>query len=138
MALDLSYNEATRNARLDAVDAQIGTSGKLRIYDGTMPATAEDTIPGDADLLADLALSATAFAAASGGTMVANSISDDTSADATGTATWFTLTKSDNTRVVDGTVGTSGTDMIIDNASITAGQTVSCSGITITGGNVGS
>jgi hypothetical protein len=35
-------------------------------------------------------------------------------------------------RRVEGTVGTSGTDMIIDNAAITIGGTIACSSLTVT------
>jgi hypothetical protein len=49
----------------------------------------------------------------------------DTSADATGTAAAAQIKNGDGTVVISGlTVGTSGTDIILDNASITATQTV--------------
>ncbi len=56
----------------------------------------------------------------------------DTSADATGTAAWFRAYDSDDTAILDGSVGTSDADMIIDNTSINSGQTVSISSWTIT------
>jgi hypothetical protein len=59
-------------------------------------------------LLAELALSDLSAAAASSGTLTLNSISDDTSANATGTASWFRIVDSDGNAVVDGDVGTSG------------------------------
>jgi hypothetical protein len=49
----------------------------------------------------------------------------DTSADASGTAAAARIVDSDGTAVITGlTVGTSGTDVILDSLSITAGQTV--------------
>lgn len=135
MALDLRYAvTAVINAGLDAITTAIGTSGKLRIYSGTKPANVAAALSGNT-LLADLALSATAAGAASGGVLTFNSITADSSADNTGTATFFSVTKSDNTRIIDGTVGTSGCDMTIDNTSINAGQQVTCSSFVITGGN---
>ena len=107
--------------------------GKLRIYDGTQPTDA-DTALGSQNVLAELALNADSFANATGGptiSKVANAISDDTSADMTGTASWGSLLTSGNTRIMDFSVGTSGTDMIINTTAIVAGARVSCSSFTI-------
>lgn len=134
MALNLKYAVAAKNAKLDALTTQIGASALLRIYDGTQP-TNPDTAIGAQVLLAELVCNATFAAAASGGVLTANAIANDSSANATGTASWFRLTTSGGTAKVDGTVGTSGTDMIIDNVSITAGQVVSCTSLTFTSGN---
>lgn len=134
MANNLKYSEALVNARLDAITTAIGSSGKLKIYSGTQP-TDPDTALGAQVLLASLALSTTAAGAASGGTLTFSAISNDASADNTGTAAWFSVTTSADARVIEGTVGLSSTDMIIDNTSITAGQIVSCSSFVITGGN---
>jgi len=86
MALGLLV--ALRNSRLDEVttliDAQAG-AGFLRIYDGTRPATGGTVTT----LLAELTWSVTSFPGASSGAMTANAITDDSSANATGTATWF-------------------------------------------------
>lgn len=117
------------NAQLDVLN-----SGYFRIYSGTRPATPDTALSGNT-LLAELTFGATAFAAASGGTKTANAIGSDTSADATGTATFFRAFKTDGTTaVVDGTVGTSGTDAIINSTSIVAATTVSCSSMVITAG----
>jgi hypothetical protein len=134
MPLNLNYSTAIRNARLDAITSAVGTSGKLRIYDGSQP-TNVGTALGAQVLLADLALSSTFAPAASSGVLTANAITADASADATGTAAWGSLLTSANVRVVDFTVGTSSSDMIIDSTSITAGQQVSCSSFVITAGN---
>jgi len=134
MALNLNFSTTIRNNQLDQITSAIGSSGKLRIYDGTQPATVATAITTQV-LLADLALSATAAPGASGGVLTFNSISNDSSADNTGTASWGSLLTSANVRVADFTVGTSGTDMIINNTSIVSGQVVSCSSLTITAGN---
>ena len=134
MALNLNFSTTIRNNQLDQNTSAIGSSGKLRIYDGTQPATVATAITTQV-LLADLALSATAAPGASGGVLTFNSISNDSSADNTGTASWGSLLTSANVRVADFTVGTSGTDMIINNTSIVSGQVVSCSSLTITAGN---
>lgn len=133
MAVVLNYSEALRDAMLDAIDGVIGSSGLLRLYTGTIP-TDVDTSLGAQTLVAELALSATAFGSSSGGVIAAASISDDSSANA-GTVTWGTLTTSGGTRVMDFSVGESDAAMIIDNADINSGQTVSCSSFQITAGN---
>lgn len=121
-----------RNARLDAITTFIGASGKLRIYSGTRPATGGAITT----LLAELTCNATFAPAASGGVLTLNAITSDSSADATGTATWGRFFKSDGTTIVmDCSVGTSGTDVILNTAAIVSGAVVACSSATITEGN---
>lgn len=131
MALNPKFCVAGRNAALDAGLAVIGASGKFRIYDGTQPTDA-DTALGAQVLLADCALSATAFAAASGGSASANAITADSSADATGTASWCSFTTSANVRKLDGSAGTATANLILNIVSITAGVNVSISSATVT------
>jgi len=130
----LSYSTTLRNAQLDAVTTTAGASGKLRIYSGTRPANVAASITGT--LLAELTCNATFAPAASSGVLTLNSITQDASADATGTATHFRLWKSDGTTaVIDGDVSTSGSDLNLNSTSITAGATVSVTSFTITCGN---
>lgn len=129
--MTLGMVAAVRNAMLDAITTQIGTSGKVRIYSGTQPATGGTATT----LLAELPLSATAAAAASGGVLTFNAITNDSSADATGTASWFRILTSGNTALIDGTVGTSGADLNLNTTSIVSGGPVAISSFTITAGN---
>lgn len=131
MALAPSITTAARNAAADAVTALIGSSGLLRIYDGTPPATAQASLSGN-NLLAQLALTADAFADAVGGVSTANSVASDTSADATGTATFFRIVTSGGTAVMQGSVGTAGCDLNLSTTSIVAGGTVAISSLTYT------
>lgn len=131
MALSTRLAVAARNAAADAISALIGSSGFLDIYDGTQP-TNPDTALGAQVLLAHLPLSADAFGDASSGVSTANAIADDTSADATGTATWFSLTTSGGTRIIDGSVGTSGANLNLNTTSIVSGATVSVTALTLT------
>jgi hypothetical protein len=134
MAFNPKYAATLKNARLDAITNAVGTSALLKIYEGSQPAS-PDTAISTQTLLASLTCNASAFAAAaSGGVLTANAISS-ANAGATGTASWFRLTTSGGTAKIDGTVGTSGTDAIINNTSITSGQTVSCTALTITSAN---
>jgi hypothetical protein len=134
MALNLKYSALLRNAKLDAITTQVGGAGLLRIYDGAQPATPETAI-GAQVLLAELVCGTPFAGAAAAGVLTANAITADASANATGTAAWFRLLTSGAVAKIDGTVGTSGTDLIIDNTSIVAGQNVSATSLTITSGN---
>ena len=133
----LGLNVTLRNNRLDEITARAGSSALLRIYDGTQPATGGAIT--SQNQLAQLTCNATFAAAASSGVLTLNSISSDTSADDTGTATWFRIVQSDgSTHVFDGTVSTvaAGTgDLQLDDTSIVLGGTVAISSATITEGN---
>jgi len=119
---------------MDAIPADIGTSGLLRIYSGSVPANV-GTALGAQVLLAELPLSATSAPAASGGVLTANAITNDSSANATGTAAFFRITTSAGTAVVQGTVGTSGADLNLSTVAISSGATVSVTSFVITEGN---
>jgi hypothetical protein len=124
MANSLRIPAAVANSMIDSGIGTQADSGKLRIYDGTQPTNGGDAITSQV-LLAELTMNADAFPSASSGTITANSITQDASADATGTATWFRLVKSDGTTIlVDGSVGTSGADCNLNSVSITSGGTV--------------
>ena len=127
----LAYSTTLRNAQLDAITTAIGSSGLLRIYDGTRPSTGGTATT----LLAELALSTTAAGSAASGVLTFSAITSDTSANATGTATWFRIVTSGGTHVIDGNVGTSGSDMNFNSVSFVSGATIACSSFTITAGN---
>lgn len=122
----VTYSAAAKQARLEAVIAQIDASaaaGTLEIGTTSM-----------ASVLATLTL-ADPCGTASGGTLTFDFDPDisDTSADATGTAAEARIKNGDGTVVISGlTVGTSGTDIVLDSVSITAGQTVTLTTGTIT------
>ena len=76
-------------------------------------------------VLATFTLGAGAFAAASAGKIAANGVPISTTGSSTGTAVLADILSSGSTYTITGlTVGTSGTNVIIDNTSITSGQTV--------------
>lgn len=128
----LGYNVTLRNAQLDAITTAAGASALFRIYDGSRPATGGTATT----LLAELVMNATFAPSAASGVLTLNAIAADSSANATGTATWFRIVKSDGTtHVMDGSAGTSGTDLVLNTASIVAGANVSISSATITAGN---
>lgn len=127
----LAYSSALRNARMDQITTAVGASGLLRIYDGTRPATGGTATT----LLAGLVGNATFAPAASGGVLTLNAITQDASADATGTATWFRWVTSGATFCMDGSVGTSGSDLNLTTTSIVITQPVSVTSWVQTEGN---
>lgn len=119
----VTYTTAVKNARLDAVVTQIGSTGVLEI--GTT---------GMGTVLATIALGNPAGTSSSGILTFSGFPRSDTSADATGTAAAARIrTASGGTDIITGlTVGTSASDINLDSVSITAGQTVTITSATIT------
>jgi hypothetical protein len=131
MAANPKFSNLCVNGEADFIGVALD-SGFIRIYDGSQPATADTALSGQV-LLAELTFGADAFPAASAGVLTANAIASDSSANATGTAAWARLLKTDGTSVVmDGTVGTASANVVINSTAISAGAVVSCSSLTIT------
>ncbi len=132
----IAYLEALRDGRLDLITTQIDAgvgAGLIEIYDGTRPATGA-AITTEV-LGATLTMSDPSFPAAASGTMTASAITGDASADATITASWFRVTDSAGAFVMDGDVGTSGSDMNLNTVSIQAGVAVDITSFVINAGN---
>lgn len=127
---------ASRNAAADALadllDGGTG-AGRIEVRTGTVPTNVSDASTGT--LLGTLTFSATAFGSASTGVVTANSISSDTSADASGTAGYFREYQGaggDTAAVAQGNAGTTDETMLFDNATIVAGGTIAVSSMTKT------
>jgi hypothetical protein len=132
MALNPHFSLATRNAWLDRITTDIGTSAIFNIYAGVQPADVSAAVTAANVIIATLSpTSSSAFAAASAGSMTANTITSDSSA-VGGTAAWFSITKSTGARVLDGSVGTATSDLVLNSVSISTGATVSIAAFTIT------
>jgi hypothetical protein len=138
MALNPFFSDAYAQASL-AAGAALCNSGTLKVYGGSQPADSNTAVTSQT-LLATLTLSATAFGSPSlsgsvpnrKATVTANTITGDSSADATGTATWFRVLKSDGTTAVyDGSIGTTGCDLNLASTSIVMGQAVNVTSWTI-------
>jgi archaellin len=80
-------------------------------------------------------LSDPSAAAASGVDWTSSTITADSSADATGTASFFRCLDSNANVVLQGTVGTSGADLNLNSVSITSGDNVAVTSFVITEGN---
>jgi hypothetical protein len=134
MALKLAV--ASRNAMLDQFVAELGTSPVLKIRTGSAPADVATADSGT--VLATLSLPATAFNAASSGSITKNGTWSDGAADNSGTAAHFRLYKSDGTTArAQGTVTITGGggDLTVDSVTFNAGQAFSISAFQITAGN---
>ncbi len=123
------------NALTILPDAGAG-AGKIEVRTGAAPADCETASSGT--LLATLPMSDPAFPANAadqvpGARATANAITDDSSADATGTAGYFRVFDSDSVCYIQGSAGESGDtpDMTLDDKTIVAGQTVSVTSYTI-------
>ena len=144
MALKTTKTRAA--AALDAILTAInnaGSAGYLRIYSGSAPADLATSETGT--LLAQCPLidgAQNAFGATSTTTLIATGYvsggkwAEDTSVNATGTAGYFRVYTQAGTAVLQGSVGTSGTDLILDTTSITTGGTLVISYMNITIGNI--
>ena len=130
----LQYSVTVRNAKLDAVETATGASAVLKIRSGSAPANCAAADAGT--VLATINLPSDWMDAATGGTKSKAGTWTDASADATGTAGHFRLYASDGTTChIQGTVGTSATDMIVDSTSFTSGQSFTVTAFTLTAGN---
>jgi hypothetical protein len=126
----LQFSDTVRNARLDAIETAIGASAVLKIRTGSAPATCATADSGT--VLATINLPSDWMAAATGASKAKSGTWQDASADATGTAGHFRLYASDgSTCHAQGTVGTTGTDMIVDNTSLASGQSFTVNTFTI-------
>jgi hypothetical protein len=133
MAVQLSV--AARNARLDAIETELGSDPVLKIFSGAQPANCAAANSGT-ELWTE-ALPTDAFAAASSGSKAKNG-TWQANAIAAGTAGHWRLYKSDGTTcVAQGSVTATGGggDMTVDNTNIANGQQVTVSTFTLTDAN---
>lgn len=129
MSTIVSVSAVRRNAQADNL-ARALDAGFVKIYAGTMPADVDTALSGNT-LLGTLGINATSAPAAVSGTLTFNAITDDSSADATGIATFYRTYQSDGTTAVSqGTVGTSGESMILADTQIITGGTISITSFT--------
>jgi hypothetical protein len=129
MASNLKYSNGTRHSQNEGLITYAGSGAKISIYQGTQPANANTAI--STQILLVTCTLAGAFGTDTDGTLTLGTVNPGTAV-ATGTAQFFRIFKSDGTTVVmDGSVGTSGADMNLDNTSINITQTVDITGGTI-------
>jgi hypothetical protein len=122
------YGTTLRNNRVGQIQSTVGASGVLKIFSGAEPANCAASDPSG--LLCTITLPATFLASSGGVTALAGTWT--ASASATGTAATF--------RIYDGSSvchvqGNCTTDLVLNNTSITSGQTVNVTSFSVTGGN---
>lgn len=131
MPNNLKMANAGVNAEGDALSDQLD-NGFLRIYDGAQPATG-DTALGAQVLLAELRFANPASGATVAGVITWSTITSDLSANATGTAAWYRALKADGTTpVMDGSVGLSASDLVLNAIALVAGAQVDITSFTHT------
>lgn len=122
----VTYSTATKTARMNAVVTTIGASGKLKLFTSADVLLATFTLASTAGTVSGAVLT---FSDANGGS--AGILS--TTASAAGTATKASISTSADVDVVTGlTVGTTGTDLVLDNNVLTNGQSITINSATIT------
>ena len=138
MANQFRINNVVATVMANAFDDECNTDtppATIEIKTGSQPATPDDAETGT--VLAVLTMSNPAFGGAAdatpGAILTASAITDDSSADATGTAAHFViLTGTADTHVASGTVGTSGADLNLNSVAITSGSAVAITSMTVT------
>ena len=131
MAIQLSVT--VRNNRLDQIEATTGVSAKLMLFSGTLPANCAAADPSGT--LATLILPSDWMNAASAGSKALAGTWTGT-ASGSGTAIVFRIKDSAGTTChVQGTVGTTGTDLILDNNVLAVSQTINVTTFTFSDAN---
>ena len=131
----IRFVNAVKNSALDtiktAIDAGAG-AGTIKIYTGTQPTTAADAITVQV-LLGTLTFSDPCGTSASG-TLTMSAITQDSAADATGTATWARIADSTGATVcdVDVTATGGGGTLQFNTTSFVIGGPILISSFTIT------
>jgi len=115
LTLQTGARNACCNALVDLLDVGSGTA-TMTICES------DDTV------LSTHNLNDPAFGASAAGIATANTIADDTSADATGTAAKCRWYDKDSALVFEGTVATSAADINLNSTAVSAGVTVSIEG----------
>ena len=128
----IQYSVAHRTNAMTQLITDIGASCVIKIFTGTVPATCATADTGT--MLVTFAGNAAAFGAAAIGVLTVNAVANATAA-AYGTAGYFRIYPSAATTtnaVMQGTCGTSGTDMILTTATINYGNTIQFTSMSIT------
>ena len=122
------YSVTLRNNQVAQIQSTIGASGTLKVFSGAEPANCAAADP--TGLLATITLPA-AFLTSSGGvTTIAGTWS--VAASATGTAQSYRMYDGSSVCHAQGNVTT---DLVLNNTSITTGQTVTVTQYSVTAGN---
>jgi hypothetical protein len=125
------YGATLRNNQVSQIQTTIGGTGRLVIFSGAEPANCAAADP--AGPLATIALPASFLTSTGGVTTIAGSWS--ATASATGTAASFRMYDTPVSAGVCHVQGNVTTDLVLNNTSITSGQTVTVTSFSVTAGN---
>jgi hypothetical protein len=120
----LQFSDILRNAMLDQIETVAGSAAKVVIYTGTAPANVAAAASGT--VLATFTLPAD-WAGNAGATVQGRKdfvVPQTTTAVAAGTAGYFRIMTNGNVPHMQGTIGTTGADLNLDNTSIANGQSI--------------
>jgi hypothetical protein len=132
----LQFSVALRNARLNVIESTIGTTPKLYLRTGAVPANAAAADSGT--LIATIDLPSDWAGAASAGAVALINLPVSATAAAAGVIAHFRIKDSTGaTTHIQGTVTETGGggDLIVDNDTVEIGQTIQLTGYTLTEGN---
>jgi hypothetical protein len=130
--MTLEYSNATRHAQNEGLITYAGSNALFNLYSGTQPANANTAITTQV-LLVSMPISGV-FGTDVDGTLTLSAVTE-TNAVGSGTASFFRIFKADNSVIMDGSVGLSGADLILNTVDIAAGQSVDITAGTIIRGN---
>lgn len=120
-----------RNAQLSAIATTVGNGAKLQVWSGTK--TSDPATSPSGTKLAEITLSSGPFDAPSANSMALAGVPlSDSSADATGTATFARIIDSGAVGRVLLSVGTSGADINFASLSFVSGTAINITGLTLT------
>lgn len=133
MSSNLQYSNGTRDAQQQGLITYAGSGCTINIYSGTQPANANTALTTQT-MLVQLVISGP-FGTDSNGTLTFNTVTNGVAV-ASGTASFFRIFKSDGTTVVmDGSVGTSNADLVLNTTTIATSNIVAITSGTIVRGN---
>lgn len=128
----IQYSLTHRTNAMSQLNTDIGASCVIKLWSGSAPANCGTADSGT--LLVQFAGNAGGFGSAAAQVLTASAVASVT-ATASGTPGYFRIYPNSATStnaVVQGTVGTSGTDMILTAATVTSGQTINFTSLTVT------
>jgi hypothetical protein len=140
VTISIKNTRAITNCDAIVDDCDLGStnpSATLRIYAGTVPTDVDTALTGQT-LLAELVMSNPAFGAAAdinpGARATASAVTNDSTANNTGTATFFRIFDRNDVARLQGTASVSGGggDLQLNSAAIQSGTIVSITALTIT------
>jgi len=122
------FSTSARNGMMDAVETATGTTAKLQLWTGSIPANCGTASSGTK--LAEITMASDWWANASAGAKTLNSLPLSTTALAAGTIGYLRIV--DNAGTTCHLQGALTTDFTVDNSTVVVGQTINVTGFTLT------